>query len=174
MPSKRELRGPKVWSRIATLSTEGIGVMRRYVVASLMLTLLMMVAAPASADGPRFQFTFDFELEAVNPCTGLDHDLAGTVTVTAHEFDTILHHESALFTGDFATDDGYSGRGLLHITELSGETGLAKTQTVTHFFLTNVDGQRIMTHMVFHLNEVDSSPIAVVDLESSRCVGRPG
>ena len=150
--------------------------MRRYVVASLMLTLLMMVAAPASADGPRFQFTFDFELEAVNPCTGLDHDLTGTVTVTAHEFDTILHHESALFTGDIATDDGYSGR-VLRAFSLSFEIDkdLIETQTtVTHFFLTNVEGQRIMTRIVFHLNEVDSSPIAVVDLESSRCVGRPG
>ncbi len=157
--------------------------MRRYVVASLMLTLLMMVAAPASADGPRIQFTVDVELEAVNPCTGLDHVLAATLTITAHEFDTILHHERALITGDFATDDGYSGRVLRATstelsfeteTELSFETDTGLTQTVTHVFLTNVDGQRIMTHMVFHFNEVDSSPIAVVEFESSRCVGRPG
>ncbi len=150
--------------------------MRRYVVASLMLTLLMMVAAPASADGPRFQFTFDFELEAVNPCTGLDHVLTATLTITAHEFDTILHHERALFTADFTTDDGYSGPALLATTQLSRETDtdLITTTTATHFFLTNADGQRIMTHMVFHINQVDSSPIAVVDRESSRCVGRPG
>jgi len=157
--------------------------MRRLTVAVAVLMLGVLAAAPAAANGPPEEETFVDVFDAFNVCLGAEEEVTATLTLTVHAFDNEAgnrHHFNVQFRFDVETSGGFSGfatgpdidngDGLFGDLETTG-----MFQSIFNLNISNDDThQRLKTHGIFHINQVDGEVKAFVDtFESEKCVGKP-
>jgi hypothetical protein len=136
---------------------------RLYRILLLVPVLLVLMAAPGSANAPPQIETFEDQFTDVNPCTGEEHTIFLTGTARVHGFEVETaerHHSTVHISVDIQTSDGYSG------TVVATEIGLGEEEEGTGMFasmgngvITNPDtGERFRTHFNAHFVQVGGVP----------------
>ena len=138
--------------------------MRRFVTGCVMaasLLLLLVLAAPASADRPTQMGPFVEAFEDENPCNGLVHTvtIATTFAVHSHDGRFVAHGDRAL-----STSSGFLGKGASSFVD-NGQIEMFRFTDI----LSNDSGDRIRANGVF---VVDLSTGTVrVDKFELTCLG---
>ena len=122
-----------------------------------------------------------FSFPSFNPCTGLVHQLSGTIDLS-HQFfflkDGTAHHENVFVKFTIETDDGYSGFANQKVNDDGGVPGAPDEEyshsSVVNINLSNDEGGRIKEHFalraVFRNGEFKQF---VYSEPGAKCVGVP-
>lgn len=157
--------------------------MKRFLVATIVLSALLLVGGPAAAKGPPEVVSFEDQVVAVNPCTGEVHTLFLSLSLRIHEFNNEAgdrHHFNIHESIDIETSDGFSGTLVGAVIDngarlFGSEETTGMFAAVENAVLSNpVTGQRIRFQMNVHVVLVDMELIVDNFTLIPECLGANG
>jgi hypothetical protein len=140
------------------------------------LALLALIAGTAIAKGPPVVVIIPegFPVTDINPCTGLEHEIGGPLTLRIHEFEhNGRYHANIQFRYDTVTSDGFTGTTIGPDVD-NALDGQGRFTSIANATLKSDSGQILKMHANFQFF-YDGGEItkALVDDFTTWCAGKP-
>jgi hypothetical protein len=152
--------------------------MKRRLEALVVLTLVMpfLIASTVIAKGPPEIVVIPegFPVTGINPCTGLEHEIGGPLTLRVHEFEhNGRYHANIQYRYDTVTSDGFSGKTIGPDVD-NGLDGQGRFTSIANATLKHDNGQimKARFHFQFFYDDGGITKL-LVDEWTTWCVGKP-
>lgn len=147
-----------------------------YPLVVLMLLISFLIPGTVIAKGPPEIVIIPegFPVTDINPCTGLEHQIGGPLTLRIHEFEQDgRYHANIQYFYDTVTSDGFTGKTLGPDIDNSLD-GQGRFTSMASGTLKNDNGQIMKVHMNFQVFYDDGEITKVlVDDWKVWCAGKP-